>query len=71
MYSRKYIEPRCEDVDQLKNKNDIVCTDEDIKSRDDSDVYGQTRGDQHVCTVCPVETVAYRCVDSVGSNAIG
>ena len=42
-------------VDQLKNKNDSVCTAEDMKHQDDINVYGQTSDGQYVCTVCTAE----------------
>ena len=41
-------------VYQLKNKNDSICTAEDMNRQDDLNVYGQTSGGQYVCTVCTV-----------------
>ena len=56
-------------VDQLSSV--IVCTVGDMKHPDDfCDVYGQTSESQYVCTVWTEEPDAFRCLVSVGRDAI-
>ena len=57
-------------VDQLSTND--VCTVEEMKRPDEiSSVVGETNGSRYVCTVCTEQPVECRCVDSVGSDAIG